>query len=573
MTQLIWRANVKTHTVTTEPIPESWQSLAGRALIPRILLDEIPPMCEPLGPFNKLLFTPGFLVGQMLSSCDRISVGGKSPLTGGVKEANAGGTTGLKMVYLGIKALIVEGAPADDGWWTLYLNKDGGRFDPADDVAGLGIDAAGAKLREKYGSNVAISLIGPAGEMLMASAGIQNLDKDGFPTRIAARGGLGALMGSKRLKAIIFDADGLKAPPLADPDLYKAARKGFMTSLLAHPQTKVYTDYGTIAVAELAQSFGAVPVNNFSAGQFEHLEKINGDTLRDTILARGGDGDTSHACMPGCVIRSSNCFPNAEGERVVSPLEYETIGLVGTNLGLDSLDAIAALNREMSDVGVDTIEVGAALGVAADAGLMEFGDAERALELVKEIRKGTPLGRILGQGAGMVGKVYGVLRVPVVKNQAISAYDPRALKGTGITYATSPQGADHTCGLTIRAKVDHLDPTDGQVEASIAGQLNTAGFDTLGACMFSGFGYSTAPPDTIRGLVKGQHGIDLGDTPLQTLGRAALKLEREFNKAAGFSAADDRLPEWMTLEALPPTNAVFDVPDEDLDTLFDKVFS
>jgi aldehyde:ferredoxin oxidoreductase len=546
--------------------------LSGRALIPRILLDEIPPMCEPLGPFNKLLFTPGFLVGQMLSSCDRISVGGKSPLTGGVKEANAGGTTGLKMVYLGIKALIIEGAPAGDGWWTLYLNKDGGRFDPADDVAGLGIDEAGAKLREKYGSKVAISLIGPAGEMLMASAGIQNLDKEGFPTRIAARGGLGALMGSKRLKAIIFDADGLKAPPLADADLYKAAKKGFMKSLLAHPQTKVYTDYGTVAVAELAQSFGAVPVNNFSQGQFEHLEKINGDAMRDTILERGGDGDTSHACMPGCVIRSSNCFPNPEGEKIVSPLEYETIGLAGTNLGLDSLDAIAELNREMNDVGVDTIEVGAALGVAADAGLMEFGNGEQALELVKEIRKGTPLGRILGQGAGMVGKVYGVLRVPVVKNQAISAYDPRAIKGTGITYATSPQGADHTCGLTIRAKVDHLNPTEGQVEASITGQLNTAGFDTLGACMFSGFGFSTAPPDTIRDLVKGQHGIDLGDTPLQTLGRTALKLEREFNKAAGFTTADDRLPEWMTQEPLPPTNAVFDVPEEDLDTLFDKVF-
>ncbi len=573
MPESIWRVNVNTQTITTEPIPESWQGLAGRALIPRILLDEIPPMCEPLGPFNKLLFTPGLLVGQMLSSCDRISVGGKSPLTGGVKEANAGGTTGLKLVYLGIKALIIEGAPAGNGWYTLYLNKDGGRLEPADDLAGLGIDNSGAKLREKYGDKVAISLIGPAGEMLMASAGIQNLDKEGFPTRMAARGGLGAVMGSKRLKAIVFNADGLKAPPLANAALYKSAKKAFMKSLPAHPQTRVYTDYGTVAVAELAQSFGAVPVRNFSEGQFEHLEKINGDTMRDTILERGGDGDTSHACMPGCVIRSSNCFPNAEGEKIVSPLEYETIGLAGSNLGLDNLDAIAELNREMNDVGVDTIEAGAALGVAADAGLMEFGDAERALELLKEIRQGSPLGRILGQGAGMVGKVYGVLRVPVVKNQAISAYDPRAIKGTGITYATSPQGADHTCGLTIRAKIDHLNPTEGQVEASITGQINTAGFDTLGACMFSGFGFATAPPDTIRNLVKGQHGVDLGDTPLQTLGRQALKLEREFNKAAGFTAADDRLPEWMTQEPLPPTNAVFDVPEEDLDTLFDKVFS
>jgi aldehyde:ferredoxin oxidoreductase len=321
----------------------------------------------------------------------------------------------------------------------------------------------------------------------------------------------------------------------------------------------------------LAQSFGAVPVRNFSAGQFKNLEKINGDTMRDTILARGGDGDTSHACMPGCVIRSSNCFPNPEGKKIVSPLEYETIGLVGTNLAIDSLDTIAELNREMNDLGVDTIELGAALGVAAEAGLMEFGDGKRAMELLQEIRQGTPLGRVLGQGAATVGKVYSTSRVPVVKGQAMSAYDPRAIKGTGVTYATSPQGADHTCGLTIRAKLDHLDPKGGQVEASIAGQLNTAGYDTLGACMFSGFGFSTAPPDTIRDLVKGQHGIDLGEEPLKTLGRETLKLEREFNKAAGFGAADDRLPEWMTLEPLPPTNAVFDVPAEDLDHIFDEV--
>ena len=572
MSSSIWRVNVNTQTITTEPVPQSWQGLAGRALIPRILLDEIPPLCEPLGPFNKLLFTPGLLVGHMLSSCDRISVGGKSPLTGGVKEANAGGTTGLKMAHLGIKALIIEGAPGDDGWWTLYLNQNGGHFDRADELAGLGIDAAGARLREKYGQKVAISLIGPAGEMLMASAGIQNLDKEGFPTRIAARGGLGAVMGSKRLKAIVFDATGCGTPPLADPRLYKDAKKRFMTALMAHPQTKVYTDYGTVAIAELAQSFGAVPVRNFSAGQFEHLEKINGDTMRDTILARGGEGDTSHACMPGCVIRSSNCFPNPDGEKIVSPLEYETIGLAGANLGIDSLDVIAELNREMNDVGVDTIEVGAALGVAAEAGLMEFGDGERALELVKEIGKGTPLGRILGQGAAVVGKVYSVRRVPVVKNQAISAYDPRAIKGTGITYATSPQGADHTCGLTLRANVDHLSPT-GQKEVSLNAQFNMAGYDTLGVCIFTGFGFASAPPDTIRDLVRGQHSLDLGDTPLQTLGRTTLRLEREFNQAAGFTAADDRLPEWMTQEPLPPTNAVFDVPNEELDTLFDTVFS
>jgi aldehyde:ferredoxin oxidoreductase len=569
MAEAIWRVNVNTQTLTTEAVPESWKPLAGRGLIPRILLDEIPPTCEPLGPFNKLLFTPGLLVGQMLSSCDRISVGAKSPLTGGVKEANAGGTTGLKLVYLGIKALIIEGAPAANGWWILYLNKDGGRFEPADHLAGLGIDDSGRRLREQYGHKVAISLIGPAGEMQLSSAGIQNLDKEGFPTRIAARGGLGAVMGAKRLKAIVFDAEGCTAPPLADPELYKEAKKRYTKSLLTHPQVKVYTDYGTAAIAEMAQGFGALPVRNFSIGQFEHIEKINGDALRDTILARGGDGDPSHACMPGCVIRSSNCFPNPEGQKTVSPLEYETIGLVGSNLGLDSFDTIAKLNQEMNDLGVDTIEMGAALGVAAEAGLMTFGDGRRAMELLQEVRQGTPLGRILGHGAGVVGKVFGVIRVPVVKNQAISAYDPRAIKGTGVTYATSPQGADHTCGLTIRAKVDHLDP-HAQKQVSLAAQINMAAYDTLGACIFAGFGFATAP-GAVRDLVKGQLGVDLGEEPLQVLGRQTLKLEREFNTAAGFTTAHDRLPEWMTQEPLAPTNAVFDVPTADLDSIFEGV--
>lgn len=567
MDNKIWRANVKEQTVTIEPVPEAWQHLAGRALIPRILLDEIPPTCEALGPFNKLLFAPGLLVGHMLSSCDRISVGAKSPLTGGVKEANAGGTTGLKLVHLGIKALIIEGAPAGDGWWLLHLSKEGGRFEPADDVAGLGIQASAARLRERYGDKAGIALIGPAGEKKMASAGIQNLDKEGEPARIAARGGLGAVMGSKRLKAIIIDSTGCKAPPLADEALYKEAKKRYMESLMAHPQTKVYSDYGTSAVATMCNGFGAIPVKNFSVGQFDSIDKISGDNLRDTILARGGDGDTSHACMPGCVIRSSNCFADPEGKKITTPLEYETIGLVGSNLGIDSFDTIAKLNQEMNDLGVDTIEMGAALGVAAEAGLMEFGDGERAMELLQEVRQATPLGRILGHGAATVGKVYGISRVPVVKGQAISAYDPRAIKGTGVTYATSPQGADHTAGLTIRAKVDHLDPKV-QVEVSRTAQLNMAGYDTLGACVFSGFGYATAP-GAIRDLLRGQFGWDLGEDALHFLGRETLKLEREFNKAAGFTAADDRLPEWMTIEPLPPTNAVFDVPTEDLDGVFD----
>jgi aldehyde:ferredoxin oxidoreductase len=571
MTTTVWRVNVSDQTVTTEPVPESWQRLGGRGLVARILLDEVPPLCDPLGPYNKLLFAPGLLAGHTLSSCDRLSVGGKSPLTGGVKESNAGGITAPQLTRLGIKALVIEGVPMGEGWWLVHLSREGGRFEPADDpstgsgrsLAGLGVYESAARLLERFGPQVAIALIGPAGEMRLAGAGVQNLDKDREPSRAAGRGGLGALMGAKRLKAIVVDGDGGAKPPLADPTLYRQTVKYYVQALRGHPQTALYADYGTAGMTMMCHGFGGLPTRNFSAGDFEGAEKISGDAMRDLILERGGEGQTTHACMPGCVIRCSNRFAGADGKKIVSPVEYETIGLVGANLGIDDLDAIARLNWEMNDLGLDTIETGAALGVAAEAGLMEFGDVGRALELLDEVRRGTPLGRLLGQGAVAVGRVFGVVRVPAVKGQAMPAYDPRAIKGTGVTYATSPQGADHTCGITIRAQVDHLDPTV-QAQVSAGAQVNMAGYDTLGACLFSGFGFAVAP-GAIRDLLKGRYGWDLGDDALQVLGRETLALERAFNRAAGFTSADDRLPEWMTLEPFPPHNSVFDVPDEDLD--------
>jgi aldehyde:ferredoxin oxidoreductase len=503
----------------------------------------------------------------MLSSCDRISIGAKSPLTGGVKESNAGGTTGLHMTNLGIKALIVEGQPRFSGWWVLHLGINGARFDPADDLAGLGVYETARRLLERYGDKVALALIGPAGEMRLSAAGIQNLDKDRVPSRIAARGGIGAVMGAKGLKAIVIDDKGGQKPPIAHPEDFKAAQKAFTKALMEHPQTAIYRDYGTPALVRMVDGFGALPTRGFSSGRFEGAEQISGEMLRQKMLERGGECEIAHACMPGCTIRSSNVYGGADGKALVSPLEYETVGLMGSNLGLADLDEVARLNWEANDLGLDTIEIGSALGVAADAGLMAYGDLQGALKLIDEIRRGTPLGRMVGSGPATLGRVFGIVRVPVVKGQAISAYDPRTIKGTGVTYATSPQGADHTCGLTVRAKVDHLDPKP-QAALSRTAQVNMAGYDTLGACIFAGFGFAAAP-ETIRDLLNARYDWGVGVDILQALGRQTISLEREFNRLAGFTAADDRIPEWMTLEALPPHNAVFDVPHEDLDGIFD----
>jgi len=568
----VWRVNVHEQTLKLEDVPDSWQRLGGRGLLARILLDEVDATCEPLGPDNKLIFAPGLLVGHMLSSTDRISVGGKSPLTGGIKEANAGGRTGLHMAHMGIHSLIIEDQPKEDGFWVLHLSLTyGAKWERADELVGLGVYEVAPKLLEKYGDKVAIALIGPGGEMQMKSAGIQNIDKDKIPARIAARGGLGAVMGSKGLKAIVFDHAGGQKPTIVSPEAFKVAQKDYTKAVMEHPQSQTYRDYGTAAMAQMTQRFAALPTRNFSQGTFRDVESISGETLREFTLTRGKPSDPSHACMAGCTIKCSNVFGGEDGRIIVSPLEYETIGLMGTNLDIDSLDAIGRMNWEVNDLGLDSIEVGAALGVSADAGLMQWGSEEDAMKLIAEIRNGTELGHVLGDGAAAVGKKYNIERVPVVKGQAMSAYEPRSIKGTGLTYASTPQGADHTCGLTIRAQIDHLDPT-AQKDASLNAQLNMAGYDTIGACIFAGFGYAATPAGVVKRLLAARYGWDdLPDNILQSLGKETIKMEREFNKRAGFTKEDDRLPKWMMEEAIPETGAVFDVSDDVIDHLFDGI--
>jgi aldehyde:ferredoxin oxidoreductase len=567
----VWRVNVRTQELKREPVPGAWSRLGGRGLLDHILLDEVDPTCDPLGPGNKLIFAPGLLVGHMLSSTDRISIGGKSPLTGGIKEANAGGRTGLHMATMGIHALILEDQPAEDGTWVLHLSLGGAKWEKADHLAGVGVYDTAPKLLERYGDKVAIALIGPGGEMRMKAAGIQNLDKDKIPSRIAARGGLGAVMGSKGLKAIVFDNTGGQKPPIADPEAFKIAQKDYTKAVMEHPQSITYRDYGTAAMAQMTQRFAALPSHNFSRGTFDNVEAISGEALREFTLTRGKPSDPSHACMAGCTIKCSNVFGGEDGRIIVSPLEYETIGLMGTNVDIDSLDAIGRLNWHVNDLGLDSIEIGGSLGVAAEAGLMRWGSEEDAQKLIDEIRAGTELGHILGDGAVTVGKKYNIKHVPAVKGQAMSAYEPRSIKGTGVTYATTPQGADHTCGLTIRAQINHLDP-NVQRDVSRNAQLNMAGYDTIGACIFAGFGYAATPDGVVKRLLKARYGWDdLSDNILQELGKQAIRMEREFNRRAGFTAKDDRLPDWMTREALPENGAVFDVSEETLDHIFDGI--
>jgi aldehyde:ferredoxin oxidoreductase len=571
----ILRVNMSDLSVKSEEIPEAYQGLGGRGLTSAIVSKEVDPTCSPIGPNNKLVFAPGLLGGTNCANSGRISVGGKSPLTGTIKEANSGGQAGQYLAKLGIAAIVIEGLPQGEKLHKLFLGKDKWDLSPADDLKGLGNYATVDKLKAEFGEKVGFVSIGQAGEWKMTAASVAFTDQELRPTRHAGRGGLGAVMGSKGLKAMIIDPSEGEMAPLVDKDAFKAAAKRFAKALSEHAVTsKGLPTYGTDVLINIINEAGGLPTRNFSSGRFETADKVGGESLNKITVER--KGNPTHGCMTGCMIRCSGIYLDEKGEYVSKWPEYETVWAWGPNCEIDDLDAIARIDYACDDIGLDTIEIGNAIAVAMEGGVKEFGDAAGSEELVAEIGKGTPLGRILGSGAAVVGKAFGVRRIPVVKNQALPAYDPRAVKGVGVTYATSTMGADHTAGYAVTANImkvgGYIDPlkVESQVKLSRDLQIATAVIDTCGLCLFVAFPVLDIPDafNAMVDMVNAKYGLSLTGDDVGALGQRVLTMERDFNKRAGFTAADDRLPEFFKIEKLPPHNEVFDVPDEELDTVF-----
>jgi len=497
----IMRVNMADRTVKYEDVPEEYRTLGGRALTSSIICDEVDPTCHPLGPNNKAVFAPGIVTGTSAPTSGRVSVGGKSPLTGGIKESNAGTAWGQFVARLGLKAIVVEGYPKDDGWWGLQITKDGAEFFPADEYTGKGLYEVYPLLFERFGEKVAIAGIGMAGERLYSNSGICFNDIDNRPSRYSGRGGLGAVLGSKHLKFIVVDDEGGPGVEIADRELFDKGRKKLTEALRSHDVTKpggALNLYGTAVLVNIINEAGGLPTRNFREGRFEGAAKISGEAMAELCETRGGVGTMGHPCHPGCIIQCSNVIPNADGTEMVSVIEYETTWAFGANCGIDDLDVIGKLTWMCNDYGLDTIEAGGTIAVAMEAGLAEFGDGKRAIELMEEIGQGTPLGRILGQGAATTGKAFGVIRVPGVKGQNMPAYEPRAIKGIGVTYAISTMGADHTSGYTIApeimgvaGKVDPLDADKAELARNF--QYATAFIDTSGHCLFIAFAILDIP--------------------------------------------------------------------------------
>lgn len=557
-----------------EPIG-NYAGLGGRGLTSSIISKEVPPLCHPLGEDNKLVIAPGLLSGSAAAMSGRISVGCKSPLTGGIKEANSGGQGAQVLARLGYAAIILEGKQENENLYKILINKDGVQVLEDNSLKMQGNYDTVAQMKSEFGEKIACISIGQAGEMMLGSASVAFTDMELRPTRHAGRGGVGAVMGSKGVKVIVLDDSGMKMRSPKDPEKFKEANKLFVRGLRKHPVTgEGLPAYGTNVLTNVVNEAGGFPTNNFKTGRFEGAPQISGEALAEMEKERGGN--PTHGCHRGCVIQCSGTFFDKQGKFLTKQPEYETVWSHGANCGIDDLDAIAMMDRLDDDFGVDTIEMGATIGVAMDAGLAEFGDAEAAINLVKEVGKGSPLGRILGSGAGITGKVFGVERVPVVKNQSMPAYDPRAVQGMGVTYATSTMGADHTAGYAVTANllgvggtVDPLSP-QRQVELSRNLQISTAAIDSTGMCLFIAFAILDQEEtfNAMVDMINAFSGLSLNGDDVAELGKNVLKMEREFNRQAGFTKKDDRLPEYFLKESLPPHDVKFNVSDADLDSVF-----
>ncbi len=585
----ILRINMTDRSYRLEEVPGAYKNLGGRGMTSTIVRDEVPPLCHPLGPNNKLVFAPGIVTGTAAPTSARISVGAKSPLTGGIKESNAGAAWAQHLTFLQIKGLVVEGQPKEKGkYWMAYLTWDAKAGKPkveffaADQYKGEDLYEVFPKVFKRFGAAIAIAGFGVAGEYGYANSGVVFNDLAKRPSRYSGRGGLGAVMASKGLKFIVTDTKGAPGVSIVDKALFEQGAKKLADALRTHDVTKPkggLNTYGTAVLVNIMNEAGGFPTRNFSNGRFEGAAKIAGEAIFEGNKKRLGKELYNHACSPGCIIQCSNTWSKPDGTEHTSCVEYESDWALGADCGIDSLDNIAEMVRLCNAYGLDTIETGTTLAVAMEAGVIPFGDGKKAIKLVHEMGKGTPMGRILGGGTELTGKAFGLTHVPTVKGQSMPAYEPRAVKGIGITYATTTMGADHTAGYTIAPEIlgvsGKQDPlsAEGKAALSRAFQATTAFIDSTGHCLFIAFAILDIASG-FEGMMEECNGV-LGTAwkseDAAKIGAEILRKERAFNEAAGLTKADDRVPEFMKYEPLPPHNQVFDVPDSALDSVYEEL--
>ena len=570
--QKLLRLNTRTGALTVEPMPEKYLHYGKRGLVSRFLMDEVPPLCDPLGPENKLIICTGLFAGTSFPEAGRISAGGKSPLTGTIKESSAGGMIGPRMAEHGIKMISLEDKPEDGTEWKLIYIDTEGRLSLLDagEYTGLGTYAFSEKMLERFSKDAAVMVIGPAGEMQYRSAAIMVSEfRTGHTCRAAGRGGLGAVMGSKRIKGIVIEKALNKAEiEYADKEMFDEARKRYVEAVKTSPPCLKFRDVGSTNMMDVTGPLGFVPYRNFSGLPLpeEHREAFTSKDWKAAVVAYGGK--TGVICHPGCVILCSNIVNGEDGEFITAGLEYESVAMFGPNLCIFDYYKTAEFDFACDDIGLDCIETGCTMGVCMEAGKVAWGDADGVETLLDEMRRGTEFGRLLGEGTEAVGKALGVTRIPVVKGQGLAAYDPRGLKGYGITYSVSTQGADHTFGALANPAA-----TDDEIPNLIFKNMVETAIRNDFLCSFGSPPFREEPT-IMEGLYAGLFGGEWTIERLTEIAVETIRIERMFNEDAGFTEEDDRLPEFMRHPepqfegALPPFPYSDELVCEKMNTIY-----
>ena len=555
----IIRINLKSNKINSEEISRDskYFLLGGRGLTSQIVNDEVPPNCDPLGSKNKLIIANGILTGSPFPNSARTSIGAKSPLTNGIKEANVGGRPAMMLARYGIRAIVLENQSPNLKIISIQENQI--KILPAEEYKGLGNYELHKKLRNKYGDKIGIYSIGPAGEFMMRAASVAANDLEGYPSRHAARGGLGAIMGSKNIKAIVIIPPKISQTKIHDIKKFREVSKPFAQNLANTKQ--VFSAFGTSLMMRPMNEYGGIPTKNFRMGSFDKIENITGEKLHEIVTARGGKKRL--ACIPTCVIKCSNLVLDKNGNHITSSLEYETMALNGTNLLIDDIDSLAKIDRLCDDIGIDTIEYGGTVGVAMDCGKVDWGNAERVFEILdKEIRNNTAEGQLYGNGVKIIGETLKAKRIPEIKGQGISAYDCRVFKAMGVTYATSPMGADHTSGAAIAGRVasqhknyGELTKNENKFELSFELQIYTAILDSMGCCYFIGPSYENM--EILANAINAMYNLTLKREDVIKIGINIIRTELEFNEKAGITQEMNDVPKFFKEEISEPTGLKF----------------
>ena len=515
--------------------------LGGRGLGAYLLYTKGSMALDVLGPENILAFCTGPLTGVQVPTGGRSSVSTHSPLTNTIFDSNSGSKFGVRLKWAGYDALMVVGASEKPVW--LDVSEDGAVIHPANEMWGLDVPDTITRLEQKDGTAVCI---GPAGEQLVRFASLMDEEGHAF-----GRGGVGAVLGSKKLKAI--RARGTHRPTVAEKETLEFFDYEARKLLQASPRTsQALPEFGTAVLVNLMNWYGVLPTRNFQEGEFEHAESISGERLREEFTKKR---NACWGCPIGCKRETSTSHQTGTGP------EYETIYALGSNLGIGDFEAVINANYQCNRLGLDTISLGATIACAMELGErgflhtdLRFGRADLLQGTIDDIAYRRGLGDELADGSRRLAQRYGAPDLAMqVKGLELPAYDPRGMQGQGLLYATSNRGACHLRGnmlgpelLGLPKMLDRFE-VSGKAGLLIVLQHTSAVIDSLGMCKFSNFAIGD---EFFARMLSAVTGIHYEVQDLQVAGERIWNLERLYNLRTGLTYKDDTLPPRFLTEPL-----------------------